>query len=531
MRGLYLLMHIASRMSTAVMLLGVLAIASLAGTFLEQGLPVTAYADRFGSFWYTVFDMLGLFNVYAAPWFLAVGLVLAFSVACCLWRNGPAILAMAHPPKKVPLQSILKCWPLYRTYPLAQAEMVTDALQKAGYTLRGTHGDWLYYRIGAANRWGYFFTHIGVLVLCVAGLVSGLAGWRGTTNLTDGESYAATWLRQEGQMVSKPLPFTIRNDGFGMDFYNTGMPSNFYSDLTLLENGLIVKQGQIAVNHPMFYKGYAIYQASFGDAGSEITFRLRRLRDTADLSPPVRARVRENVRNDTTGEQVDIVDFRANTVESVFQDDTQTTPTFTDVGPSVDYILRVPDKSPLQLRSYMLHPHLVGLGDGQGNYTPMPLGLNPKEPEGWAMLAQLRKLYAEKTAKGDDVDALNLMKMAASGHLQQETAGERFAVAARVLQAAQVLAQTDLPAVLILDSFNQRLYTGLQVAHDPGADIFWVGGLLLVLGATLMSLFGFGRVWVGREGAHLIISGQSARIGVLMALGAALPQTEKEHVA
>jgi cytochrome c biogenesis protein len=513
-------------MSTAVVLLAVLAVASLAGTFLEQGLPREEYLLRYGDFWVRVFEVLGLFNVYAAPWFLVLGGLLAVSVACCLASNGRLIAGMIRRPARPPLAGVLGGWPLTRRYPQSALPQVEAALAGAGFGAVWSEGESRFYRKGVANRWGYFFTHIGVLVLCAAGLVSGFGGWRGITNLADGESYAATWLRVDGEMVNKSLPFTLRNDGFGIDFYDTGMPKAFYTDLTVLENGTPVRQERIEVNKPLFHKGYAVYQASFGDAGSEIVFRLRRLREDAALSAAVTAHVRDTVRNDLTGYQIELVDFRPHTVESVFTTQGQRTPTFMDVGPSVDYILRVPDKAPLQLRAYMTYPNIVGLGDGEGRYTPALLGLNPAEnTPGWPMLADLRRLYAEGRT-----DTLEMMKTVAAAHLTGLPEEQRFGLAAGVLQTAQVLEQTDLPAVLVLDSFDQRLYTGLQVAYDPGADLFWVGSLMLVLGATLMTLTGYGRVWILPEpkGGTLLVAAQSRRAAVLTALEEALPPEQRK---
>ncbi|MBI1362838.1 MAG: hypothetical protein GC134_02545 [Proteobacteria bacterium] len=525
------LLWVASRMSTAVILLAMLAVASLAGTFLEQGLPHAEYVNRYGDFWVAVFDLPGLFNVYAEPWFLGVGAVMAISVACCLFQNGPTVWRMLHKPASAPLAGVLKSWPVYRTCPQGAEADIVAALQGAGYRKSHVTGGWQLYRKGAVNRWGYFFTHVGVLVLCAAGLISGLGGWRGTTNLAEGEAYDATWLRQNGQMVNHKLPFALRNDGFGMDFYNTGMPSAFYTDLTLLEQGRAVKQARVAVNAPLFYKGYAVYQASFGDGGSELFFRVRTLRGSGGITEPLSARVRESIKNDATGTQIELVDFRANTVESVVENPDQRTPTFMDVGPSVDYILRVPDRAPMQLRAYANYPNMVGLGDGEGRYTPALLGLDPSADDGWTMLADLRQMYAEQTKDGKPADVLTLLKGVAEQHLSSKTEGERFALAARVLQTAQVLEQTELPAALVLDSYDQRLYTGLQIAYDPGADVFWIGGVLLVLGATLMTLCGFGRVWVGQQGGRLVVAGHSSRAVVVAALEAALPQTEKTDAA
>jgi cytochrome c biogenesis protein len=41
-----------------------------------------------------------------------------------------------------------------------------------------------------------------------------------------------------------------------------------------------------------------------------------------------------------------------------------------------------------------------------------------------------------------------------------------------------------------------RQYTGLIVAHDPGAPFVWVGSTLLVLGLLMVFFFPHRRVWV-----------------------------------
>ena len=39
-------------------------------------------------------------------------------------------------------------------------------------------------------------------------------------------------------------------------------------------------------------------------------------------------------------------------------------------------------------------------------------------------------------------------------------------------------------------------YTGLTVAHDPGANFVWVGSALLVIGLFLVFFFPHRRIWV-----------------------------------
>ena len=73
--GIYELL---SSMRFAVSLLTVLAIASVVGTVLRQAEPYSNYVVQFGQFWFSVFEAIGLYDVYHAAWFLVI---LAFLIS------------------------------------------------------------------------------------------------------------------------------------------------------------------------------------------------------------------------------------------------------------------------------------------------------------------------------------------------------------------------------------------------------------------------------------------------------------------
>src|SRR5438105_589930 len=81
-----------SSMRFAVSLLTVIAIASIIGTVLKQGEPYTNYAFQFGQFWFRLFQVLGLFDVYHALWFLIILTFLVVSTSLCVYRNAPGML-------------------------------------------------------------------------------------------------------------------------------------------------------------------------------------------------------------------------------------------------------------------------------------------------------------------------------------------------------------------------------------------------------------------------------------------------------
>ena len=81
-----------SSMRFAVALLSLLALASVIGTVLQQNQAEVAYVVEFGPFWHQIFRFLGLYDVYSAPWFVAILAFLMLSTGLCLWRNIPPFL-------------------------------------------------------------------------------------------------------------------------------------------------------------------------------------------------------------------------------------------------------------------------------------------------------------------------------------------------------------------------------------------------------------------------------------------------------
>jgi cytochrome c biogenesis protein len=72
-------------------------------------------------------------------------------------------------------------------------------------------------------------------------------------------------------VLVQELPFTIELKKFIIDFYSTGMPKLFASEVVIRDH----ETGEtfpatIKVNQPLIYKGVAVYQSSFEDGGSKL---------------------------------------------------------------------------------------------------------------------------------------------------------------------------------------------------------------------------------------------------------------------
>lgn len=79
-------------MRFAISMLSVVGLASIIGTVLQQNQPYESYIVNFGQFWFELFEMLSLYNVYQATWFLLILFFLVASTSLCVYRNTPQVV-------------------------------------------------------------------------------------------------------------------------------------------------------------------------------------------------------------------------------------------------------------------------------------------------------------------------------------------------------------------------------------------------------------------------------------------------------
>jgi cytochrome c biogenesis protein len=302
-----------SSMRFAVSLLGILCVASIVGTVLPQNSPDNAYIDQFGPFWFDVFNHFSLWRVYNSGWFLLIMAFLVVSTSICLIRNAPRMLRDARSFREHVRADGLRAFPhRFETRYAMPAESAADALtrlfKKQGYAVRvrrDASGLMVAAKKGSVNRLGYICTHAALVIICLGGLIDGdlplrLQMWLGGKQPVFGNmmiadvpargrlsphnpSFRANILVPEGGRTSsavvmvgdgalvQPLPFTLRLKHFLVDYYSTGMPSRFASEVEVTDpaDGKTFP-ATIEVNHPLHYKGVTVYQSSFDDGGSQV---------------------------------------------------------------------------------------------------------------------------------------------------------------------------------------------------------------------------------------------------------------------
>ncbi|MDB5909889.1 MAG: cytochrome biosis protein ResB [Massilia sp.] len=312
-RALAEAVELVSSMRFAISLLVIIAIAAMIGTVMKQNEQMPNYVNQFGPFWFEVFSKFGLYAVYSAWWFLLGLTVLIASTSLCIIRNAPKMIKDMRSWRENVREMSLRNFhhkaewsaPLSRA---ALASQTATRLAHAGYSAKiveKENGTLVAARKGAANKFGYIFAHSSIIIILVGGMLDsdlpirfqqwfmgktpfagsgviadipaqhrlglGNPTFRGNTEIPEGGSSPVAIIPQASGVLIQDLPFTIFMKKFTIDFYSTGMPKLFASEVLIRdhETGKTFP-ATIEVNKPLIYKGIAVYQSSFGDGGTKL---------------------------------------------------------------------------------------------------------------------------------------------------------------------------------------------------------------------------------------------------------------------
>jgi cytochrome c biogenesis protein len=311
------LVELLSSMRFAISLLTVICIASVIGTVVKQHEPLNNYVNQFGPFWAEVFGKAGLFTVYSVWWFLLILAFLVISTSLCIARNTPKIFSDFKAFKENIREQSLKSFPnraenTLSELPETAAHRVGQSLLSAGWRVklqsRGTpqgQGWMVAAKKGTTNKIGYLAAHSAIVLVCLGGLLDGdlvvraqmwfngktsFSGgglisdvpaqhrlspsnptFRGNLLVTEGTSSGTALLPQSDGVLLQDLPFTVELKKFIVEYYETGMPKLFASEIVIHDNQTgEKKEARVEVNHPANHRGINIYQSSFDDGGSKV---------------------------------------------------------------------------------------------------------------------------------------------------------------------------------------------------------------------------------------------------------------------
>ena len=564
-------MELLSSMRFAIALLTVICIASVIGTVIKQHEPAVNYTNQFGPFWADLFLALKLNAVYSAWWFLIILAFLVISTSLCILRNTPKFLADIRNYKENIREGSLKAFHHKAEGPLAQApeaeaQRIGQMLAGGGWKVKLQERDtptgkgWMVAaKAGAANKIGYIAAHSAIVLICLGGLFDGdlfvrALTWfggktvysgggfvsevkpehrlppsnptfRGNLVVSEGTVSSTAILSQSDGILLQELPFAVELKKFIVEYYPTGMPKLFASDIVIhdKETGES-KEARIEVNHPASYRGVQIYQSSFDDGGSRVKLKALpmaggaksfEVEGTIGSSSQItngdekltleytalRVINVENMTNDAGGSGADVrkVDLRqALNSRLGAADKTPTQREMRNVGPSITYKLRDEAGQATEFHNYMLP---VDTGDG----TPVfLLGVRTATSEPFRYL----RLPADEDGS---MEGFVRLRAALHDPAMRERAVRRYVLKAVDPQRPDLVDQLTASAARAVGLFagvetvGGRQVSGLQALSDfmetavPEAERERAAEVLLrILNGTLLELSALARETQGK---------------------------------
>ncbi|MDO8276595.1 MAG: cytochrome c biogenesis protein ResB, partial [Burkholderiaceae bacterium] len=407
----------------------------------------------------------------------------------CIARNTPKILVDFKAYKENIREQSLKAFPhraegaLPET-PESAANRIGQTLLGSGWKVKlqsresaGGTGWMVAAKAGSTNKIGYLAAHSAIVLVCLGGLLDGdlvvraqmwfngktpFTGggliadvapqhrlspsnptFRGNLLVTEGTTAGTAILAQSDGVLLQDLPFSVELKKFIVEYYDTGMPRLFASDIVIHDHETgEKKETRVEVNHPASHRGINIYQSSFDDGGSRVNLQAVPINGpakafevsgviggTSALSngdqkltleyTGLRVINVENFAGSNAGAATDVrkVDLRSS-IESRLGSGhkTVTEKTLRNVGPSITYKLRDAAGQAVEYHNYMLPVEI----DGARVYL---LGLRetPSEP-----FRYLRIPVDDK----DGMDGFVRLRAALGDPALREQAVRRYAKAA-----------------------------------------------------------------------------------------------------
>lgn len=278
------------RMSTALVLLFSLAVASIVATFIPQEplVPDTVAQWRTGAAGpgrpvAQVLDGAGVFDVFSSWWFTTLTVLLLVSLTGCLLPRYRAFWRTVRRPPVTGrnLDRLTNHIHLATTAePDAALERVDRVLGRRRFARRRVpaddtpsgHGQ-VAAEKGHWREGGNLLFHTAFYVLLVGVAIAQAFGFTGQINVVEGATFTDTRIVYGNVRVGRWFGiddhrgFQVRLDDFDATYHANGTPDDFVSTVTVLDDGANAREAAtVRVNAPLRYDGMKLYQLRFGMA-------------------------------------------------------------------------------------------------------------------------------------------------------------------------------------------------------------------------------------------------------------------------
>jgi len=290
----------------AIVLIIIITAASFLGTLILQQRSVAEYADRYGQF-SNILIRLEVTNLYHSWWYVTLLFLFSLNILICtLTRLSPKLRRVLRPKLEFEKKNLLsakindrikKSWSID-----SSEEGVKKELSSRHYRIKVNKKDGRTHLLARKKILGLFgsdIVHLGLLVILLGAIFSGMGGFRTSINIS------------EGQIV--PIlnaDFKLQLDKFETEYWPNGSVKDWKSTLTILEYEKPVLTKTVEVNHPLSYKGFVFYQSNYGWDWENPTLEIRATKNTdPSFTEIMRLKLREKVKMNEGSIEISLLHF------------------------------------------------------------------------------------------------------------------------------------------------------------------------------------------------------------------------------
>ncbi len=271
----------------ALFLLILLASTSIIGTVIQQNKSQEHYVKQWGENAAGMIQMLNLNDMYNSAWFLSLLGIFSLNLIICSLERIPNVIRMVRKdnlttnPERLTKMRFSEKVSLSIVPGMAEQHVADYLISKGWKTERRDKdaGCLLFSQKGGWTRFGVYIVHVSILIILLGAVIGSSTvatkilknpgfAFKGGINLPETDESSNIYSYSDNSAI--PLGFTVRCDFFDIEFYENGMPKDYLSELTVIEDGKEVLQTTIEVNKPLTHRGITFYQSSYNEMPNPI---------------------------------------------------------------------------------------------------------------------------------------------------------------------------------------------------------------------------------------------------------------------
>lgn len=257
-----------SSVKLAIFTLCTIALTSIIGTIIPQGELPAFYVHQYGVKTAQFMQILDIPEMYYSWWFLGLLGLLCTNLIVCSFERFPSVWKIISADNLSITPERLTKMPNSRKWLLSppQAEQLQPKLffQEWGWPVTSSTRSETELFFGQKGRWsrtGVYIVHLSILIVFTGATIGHFWGEKGSVMVPEMTATDKAYRYKDSSAID--LGFEVRCDSFVIEFYDNGMPKEYRSRLTILEDGKETISRDIEVNSPLSYKGFTFYQSSY----------------------------------------------------------------------------------------------------------------------------------------------------------------------------------------------------------------------------------------------------------------------------